>query len=133
MRNLFKEVMIVLATFIVVASLLILPLSVHAAPKAASQAECNFLTDMAITAQALAKQGLPVDVQRQILTRIYLPEAAISGANPELIKHLRAMLEAVLASSGNYVKLGDGAYAEQLGTACLEKGGDMDSVLGVGV
>ena len=110
----------------------------QAAPRAESAMECGIAADMAVVAHSLAKE----DVHRQkadaIMGRIY--DVAQSERGKQLMSDI--MDAAYNANGGNGASGGatiPGApaatpsgqkFAEELFSACMKTGGNMDTVLG---
>ena len=93
-----------------------------AAPKAESAMECGIAADMAIVARSLAEEEVQRPQAGAIMARIY--DVSESTRGKELMKDI---LDAAYRS-------GDGnssqKFAEDLFTACMKTGGNMDTVLG---
>ena len=110
----------------------------QAAPRAESAMECGIAADMAVVAHSLAKE----EVQRQkadaIMGRIY--DVAESERGKEL---MRDIMDAAYSANGAGNASGGATlpgspaaapsgqkFAEELFTACMKTGGNMDTVLG---
>ena len=93
----------------------------NAAPKAQSAVECGIAADMAIVARSLAEEQVQPPKARAIMARIY--DVSESDRGKELMKEI---LDAA------YVKeaVPSQTFAEELFTACMKDGGNMDTVLG---
>ena len=92
-----------------------------AAPKAESAMECSIAADMAIVARSLAQEEVQRPQAGAIMARIY--DVSASARGRELMKDI---LDAAYRSSGNSSQ----KFAEDLFTACMKTGGNMDNVLG---
>ena len=94
----------------------------YAAPKAESAVECGIAADMAVVARSLAEEQVQRPKASAIMARIY--DVSQSTRGKELMKDI---LDAAYRS-------GDGnssqKFAEDLFTACMKTGGNMDTVLG---
>jgi hypothetical protein len=92
-----------------------------AAPKAESAMECGIAADMAVVARSLAEEAVQQPQAGAIMARIY--DVSDSARGKELMKEI---LDAAYRSDGaNSQK-----FAEDLFTACMKTGGNMDNVLG---
>jgi hypothetical protein len=96
--------------------------SSFAAPRAQSAEECGIAADMALVAQSLAHEEIQPAKAGAIMARIY--DVAESERGQALMKNI---LDAAYMrnTSATAPKL-----AEELFTACLSSGGNMDAVLG---
>jgi len=96
--------------------------SAFAAPKAESATECGIAADMAVVARSLAEEEVQRPQAGAIMARIY--DVSESTRGKELMKDI---LDAAYRS-------GDGnssqKFAEELFSACMKTGGNMDTVLG---
>ena len=99
--------------------------SSFAAPRAQSAEECSIAADMALVAQALAREQIEPAKAGAIMTRIY--DLSESDRGREL---MRSILEA--AYTRNAAAGGSAApkLADELLAACMASGGNMDAVLG---
>jgi hypothetical protein len=93
----------------------------HAAPRAESATECGIAADMAVVARSLAQEEVKRPQAGAIMARIY--DVSESSRGKELMKDI---IDAA------YRKNGDSSqkFAEDLFTACMKDGGNMDAVLG---
>jgi len=103
--------------------------SSFAAPRAQSAEECGIAADMALVAQSLAREEIQPAKARAIMARIY--DVAESERGKALMKDI---LEAAYTRSAATGGTADGRvaqkFAEELFTACMKSGGNMDTVLG---
>ena len=92
-----------------------------AAPRAESATECGIAADMAVVARSLAQEEIKPPQAGAIMARIY--DVSDSARGKELMKDI---IDAA------YRKNGDSSqkFAEELFTACMKDGGNMDTVLG---
>lgn len=95
--------------------------SASAAPKAQSAVECGIAADMAVVARSLAEEQVQRQKANAIMARIY--DVSESDRGKELMKEI---LEAAYGKQAAPSQ----AFAEELFTACIERGGNMDAVLG---
>jgi hypothetical protein len=95
--------------------------SAYAAPKAESAVECGIAADMAVVARSLAEEQVQRPKASAIMARIY--DVSESDRGQELMKDI---LEAAYGKQATPSQ----AFAEELFTACIERGGNMDTVLG---
>jgi 6-phosphogluconate dehydrogenase len=93
-----------------------------AAPQAESAMECGIAADMAVVARSLAEEEVQRPQATAIMTRIY--DVSESARGKELMKDI---LDAAYRS-GNAAS--SQTFAEELFTACMKTGGNMDNVLG---
>ena len=93
----------------------------QAAPRAESALECGIAADMAVVAHSLAREEVQRPKATQIMARIY--DVAESDRARELMKDI---LDAAYNGSGP----SGHKFAEDLFTACMKSGGDLDGVLG---
>ncbi|HWM42252.1 MAG TPA: hypothetical protein VNP36_07435 [Burkholderiales bacterium] len=93
-----------------------------AAPKAESAMECGIAADMAVVARSLAEEEVQPPQASAIMARIY--DVSDSARGKELMKDI---LDAAYRS-GNAAS--SQTFAEELFTACMKSGGNMDNVLG---
>ena len=99
--------------------------SAWAAPKAESAMECGIAADMAIVARSLAEEQVQRPQAGAIMARIY--DVSESERGRELMRDiLEAAYGANSASQGSTSQ----KFAEELFTACMKTGGNMDTVLG---
>ena len=96
--------------------------SAFAAPKAESAMECGIAADMAIVARSLAEEEVQRPQAGAIMARIY--DVSESTRGKELMKDI--LDAAYRASSPDSSQ----KFAEELFTACMKTGGNMDTVLG---
>lgn len=95
--------------------------SAFAAPRAESAVECGIAADMAVVARSLAEEAVQPRQASAIMARIY--DVSESDRGRELMKDI---LDAAYRTNGaNSQK-----FAEDLFTACMKTGGNMDKVLG---
>ena len=98
-----------------------LSFSASAAPKAESAVECGIAADMAVVARSLAEEQVQRPQAHAIMARIY--DVSESARGRELMKDiLDAAYRKNASTSQN--------FAEELFTACMKSGGNMDTVLG---
>jgi hypothetical protein len=95
--------------------------SASAAPKAESAVECGIAADMAIVARSLAEEQVQPPKASAIMARIY--DVSESARGKELMKEI---LDAAYGKQA----VTSQAFAEELFTACIKSGGNMDTVLG---
>ena len=95
--------------------------SANAAPKAESAVECGIAADMAVVARSLAEEQVQRPKASAIMARIY--DVSESDRGRELMKDI---LEAAYGKQATPSQ----AFAEELFTACIKDGGNMDTVLG---
>ena len=93
----------------------------YAAPKAESAVECGIAADMAVVARSLAEEQVQRPKASAIMARIY--DVSESDRGREL---MRDILEAAYGKQATPSQ----AFAEELFTACIKSGGNMDTVLG---
>jgi len=94
--------------------------SAWAAPKAESALECGIAADMAVVARSLAEEEVQRPQAGKIMARIY--DVSDSARGRELLKDI---IDAAYRNDGASQK-----FAEDLFTACMKTGGNMESVLG---
>ena len=95
--------------------------SAYAAPKAESAVECGIAADMAVVARSLAEEQVQRPKANAIMARIY--DVSESDRGRELMKEiLEAAYGKQAVTSQN--------FAEELFTACIKDGGNMDTILG---
>jgi hypothetical protein len=98
----------------------------QAAPRAESAVECGIAADMAVVAHSLAKEEVQRPKANQIMARIY--DVSASDRGKEIMKEI---LDAAYNSSTAAAGGGTGQnFAEELFTACMKTGGNLDTVLG---
>jgi hypothetical protein len=98
-----------------------LAVGAHAAPKAESAVECGIAADMAVVARSLAEEQVQRPKAVAIMARIY--DVSESDRGQELMKEiLDAAYRKEAATSQT--------FAEELFTACIRTGGNMDTILG---
>jgi len=95
--------------------------SAYAAPKAESAVECGIAADMAVVARSLAEEEVKRPQATAIMARIY--DVSDSARGRELMKDI---LDAAYRTDGADSQ----TFAEELFTACMKTGGNMDTVLG---
>ena len=99
-----------------------------AAPQAESAMECSIAADMAVVARSLAAESIQRPQAGAIMARIY--DVSESARGKELMKDI---IDAAYREDGG-AAAGGGAdsqqFAEDLFTACMKTGGNMDTVLG---
>jgi hypothetical protein len=93
----------------------------NAAPKAESAVECGIAADMAIVARSLAEEQVQPPKASAIMARIY--DVSESDRGKELMKEI---LDAAYGKQA----VTSQTFAEELFTACMKDGGNMDTVLG---
>ena len=93
------------------------------APRAQSAEECGIAADMALVAQSLAREDILPAKAAAIMTRIY--DLAGSERGAALMRNILDAAYTRNATTGVTPKL-----AEELFTACMSSGGNMDTVLG---
>ena len=92
-----------------------------AAPRAESAMECGIAADMAVVARSLAQEDIQRPQASAIMARIY--DVSGSARGKELMKDI---LDAAYRTNGASSQ----KFAEDLFTACMKSGGNMDTVLG---
>jgi hypothetical protein len=95
--------------------------SAVAAPKAESAVECGIAADMAVVARSLAEEKVQRPQAGAIMARIY--DVSQSDRGRELMKEI---LEAAYGKQA----ITSQSFAEELFTACIKDGGNMDTILG---
>jgi len=95
--------------------------SALAAPKAESAVECGIAADMAVVARSLAEEDVRRPQAGAIMARIY--DVSESSRGREL---MRDILDAAYSTNGATSR----RFAEDLFAACLQTGGNMDTILG---
>ncbi|HZM33036.1 MAG TPA: hypothetical protein VFC18_00960 [Burkholderiales bacterium] len=93
-----------------------------AATRAESALECGIAADMAVVAHSLAREEVQRSKADAIMERIY--DVAASDRGQRLMADIVAAAYA-LQGSGSSQK-----FAEDLFAACLNSGGNMDTILG---
>ena len=91
------------------------------APKAESAIECGIAADMAVVARSLAQEQVQRAQAGAIMARIY--DVSESDRGQELMKDI---IEAAYRKESATSQ----AFAEELFTACIKSGGNMDTILG---
>ena len=91
-----------------------------AAPKAESAMECGIAADMAVVARSLAQEEVQRPQATAIMARIY--DVSESARGKELMKDILDAAYRNAASSQ--------VFAEELFSACMKTGGNMDNILG---
>ena len=99
--------------------------SALAAPKAESAMECGIAADMAIVARSLAQEEIQRPQASSIMARIY--DVSESSRGREL---MRDILDAAYRQDSAAGGASSQKFAEDLFTACMKTGGNMDTVLG---
>ena len=84
--------------------------------------ECGVAADMAVVAHSLAREQIQRPKADAIMVRIY--DVSESDRGQELMKDI---LEAAYRTP---VSTDNQNFAEELFTACIKGGGDMDTILG---
>lgn len=98
----------------------------HAAPRAESAVECGIAADMAVVAHSLAREDVQRPKADQIMGRIY--DVAESERGRQIMNEI---LDAAYSTSTAAAGGGTGQkFAEELFTACMKTGGNLDGVLG---
>lgn len=111
----------------------------QAAPRAESAMECGIAADMAVVAHSLAKEDVHRSKADAIMGRIY--DVGESERGKEL---MRDITDAAYSANGTTANASGGAtlpgapgaaptgqkFAEELFTACMKQGGNMDTILG---
>ena len=98
----------------------------QAAPRAESAVECGIAADMAVVAHSLAKEEVLRPKANQIMARIY--DVSSSDRGKEIMQEI---LDAAYSQSTAAAGGGTGQrFAEELFTACMKTGGNLDTVLG---
>ena len=92
-----------------------------AAPRAESAMECGIAADMAVVARSLAEEQVQPPKASAIMARIY--DVSESDRGKELMKEI---LDAAYGKQA----VTSQSFAEELFTACIKSGGNMDTVLG---
>ena len=92
-----------------------------AAPRAESAMECGIAADMAVVAHSLAREQIQRPKANQIMARIY--DVTESDRGQQLMKDI---LDAAYTTRDATAQ----QFAEELFTACMKSGGNMDPVLG---
>ena len=105
---------IVLTLFVAVA---------YGAPKAQGRDECIALWDTALVARALAMTGHDIPATRAVMVLVY------SWGNDQ---RLEAIVTAIVAAAQTDKSATAGDFAKRVARACLDRQGDMNSVLGTG-
>jgi len=100
--------------------------SSFAAPRAQSAEECGIAADMALVAQSLAREEIQPAKAGAIMARIYDVAGSERGA-----ALMRTILEtAYTRNAAAGASTPTPKLAEELFTACMASGGNMDTVLG---
>lgn len=94
------------------------------APRAQSAEECGIAADMALVAQSLAREEILPAKAAAIMTRIY--DLAGSERGAALMRNILDAAYVRNATTGGATP----KLAEELFTACMSSGGNMDTVLG---
>ena len=93
----------------------------YGAPKAESAVECGIAADMAVVARSLAQEQVQPPQASAIMARIY--DVSESDRGKELMKDI---IDAAYRKESATSQ----AFAEELFTACIKSGGNMDTILG---
>jgi len=96
-----------------------------AAPKAESATECGIAADMAVVARSLAEEQVQPPQAGAIMARIY--DVSESPRGKEL---MRDILDAAYRQDSASAGASSQKFAEDLFTACIKTGGNMDTILG---
>lgn len=96
-----------------------------AAPQAESAMECGIAADMAVVARSLAQEEIERPQAGAIMARIY--DVSESARGKELMKDI---IDAAYREKGGSNGPSSQKFAEELFTACMRTGGNMDNVLG---
>jgi hypothetical protein len=99
--------------------------SAFAAPRAESAMECGIAADMAVVARSLAQEEIQRPQASAIMARIY--DVSESARGKEL---MRDILDAAYREKGVSNGRSSQVFAEDIFTACMKTGGNMDNVLG---
>ena len=110
------------AVVLLMAGLLFSAACATAAPRAQSALECGVAADMAVVARSLAQEQIQQPQAVAIMSRIY--DVAASERAKQLMDDILAA-----AYSGGQQRSSQ-KFAEELFSACMKSGGDMDTVLG---
>ena len=97
----------------------------HAAPRAESAVECGIAADMAVVAHSLAREEVQRPKAGLIMARIY--DVAESERGKEIMKEI---LDAAYSTSTAAAGGSGQKFAEDLFTACMNTGGNLDTILG---
>src|ERR671918_1513804 len=92
-----------------------------AAPRAESAMECGIAADMAVVARSLAEEQVQRPQAGAIMARIY--DVSESARGKELMKDI---LDAAYRDKGGSNGASSEKFAEELFTACMKTGGNMD-------
>ena len=93
----------------------------HGAPKAESAIECCLAADRAVVARSLAQEQVQPPQASAIMALIY--DVSESARGKELMKDI---IDAAYRKESATSQ----AFAEELFTACIKSGGNMDTILG---
>jgi hypothetical protein len=96
-----------------------------AAPRAESPLECGIAADMAIVAHSLAREQIQRAKADAIMARIY--DVGESERGRALMKDILDAAYVPTAAAGGTTGQ---TFAEDLYSACIKSGGNMDAVLG---
>lgn len=111
-----KRLLLAVAVLFVIA-----PPVTRAAPHAKSEGECQFFWDVALTARAMAMEGIRREQAQRVIDRIYN-----TGADARV----RAIVQTIVGAAQMARSDPAGAFARELATACLKQNGNMDAILG---
>ena len=95
---------------------------VAAAPRAQGQAECVALWDASLVARALAITGHDIAASNAVIRLIYSWQGDV---------RIEAIVAAIVQAAQTDTSATAGDFAARVARACIERGGDMDAVLGV--
>ena len=100
-----------------------------AAPRAESALECGVAADMAVVADSLAREQIDHGKAGAIMARIY--DVSESQRGKDLMKDiLDAAYGAGRGATAGKPDTSSQKFAEELFSACMKSGGDMDGILG---
>jgi hypothetical protein len=110
------------AVVLLMAGLLFSAACATAAPRAQSALECGVAADMAVVARSLAQEQVQQPQAVAIMSRIY--DVAAS-------ERARQLMDDILAAAySGAQQRSSRKFAEELFSACMKTGGNMDTVLG---
>lgn len=104
-----------------------------AAPKAGHPGECRWLWDIALTARAAAMEGVPRETVRRVVWRIYGFAPAVPAEDKTRLRELGNAVVDAAGSAARPQAETAGDFAGELRTMCLDRDGDMDEILGMGL
>ena len=99
--------------------------SALAAPRAETPLECGIAADMAIVAHSLAREQVQRAKADAIMSRIY--DVKESERGQAIMKEILDAAYVPTAAAGGTTSK---TFAEDLYSACMKSGGNMDAVLG---